>query len=122
MKLAIIGSRGFSDYGHLSYVMTEWFGRYANDNPYSLVTEVISGGANGADKLGARWAKENNVKLTEFIPDWEKLGKRAGFVRNEDIVKASDCVLAFWDGVSRGTANSLSIAKRLKKPCLVIYF
>ena len=122
MKLAIIGSRGFSDYGHLSYVMTEWFGRYANDNPYSLVTEVISGGANGADKLGARWAKENNIKLTEFIPDWEKLGKRAGFVRNEDIVKASDCVLAFWDGVSRGTANSLSIAKRLKKPCLVIYF
>ena len=122
MKLAIIGSRGFSDYGHLSYVMTEWFGRYANDNPYSLVTEVISGGANGADKLAARWAKENGIKLTEFIPDWEGLGKRAGFVRNEDIVKAADCVLAFWDGVSKGTGNSLSIAKRLKKPTLVIYF
>ena len=122
VKLAIIGSRGFIDYGHLSLVMAEWFGRYEEAGPYCIVTEVISGGANGADKLGARWAKEKGIKLTEFIPDWDRLGKRAGFVRNEDIVKAADCVLAFWDGVSKGTGNSLSIAKRLKKPTLIIYF
>lgn len=121
MKLAIIGSRGFEDYGHFVTVMLDWFGRYEEAGPYSVVTEVISGGAKGADSLGARWAKERNIKLTEFIPDWNKHGRKAGILRNEDIVKAADFVLAFWDGASKGTANSLSIAKRLKRPTLIIY-
>ena len=88
MKLAIIGSRGFGDYSLLNQATLT----YLNGVD---VTEVISGGAKGADSLGARWAKENSVKLTEFIPDWDKHGKRAGFLRNEDIVKAADFVLAF---------------------------
>ena len=119
MKLAIIGSRGFNDYNLLTKTLEEhWFHHEWGTD----VDEVISGGARGADSLGAKWAKAQNLKLTEFIPDWEKHGKTAGFIRNEDIIKNADCVLCFWDGVSRGTANSLSIAKRLKKPTLIIYF
>jgi len=74
------------------------------------------------DKRTDQFAREENIKLTEFIPDWDRFGKRAGFMRNEDIIKSADVVLAFWDGVSKGTQNSLSIAKRLKKPTFIIYF
>lgn len=119
MRLAIIGSRSFTDYSRLCYVMDEWFDR--NGQHDYVVKEVISGGANGADKLAARWAQEHNIKLTEFLADWEKHGKAAGFIRNEDIVREANVVLAFWDGESRGTQNSLSIAKRLKKPTFIVY-
>lgn len=87
----------------------------------SQITDVISGGAAGADSLGARWAAEQGIRLTEYLPDWAAHGRKAGFLRNEDIVKAADTVLALWDGTSKGTANSLAIAKRLKKPTIIIY-
>lgn len=114
MKLAIIGGRSFSDYNLVKSTITQYF--------HQNITEIISGGAIGADRLGAKYAKENNIKLTEFIPNWDLYGKRAGFIRNEDIVKNSDTVLAFWDSESKGTANSLSTAKRLKKTTIIIYY
>lgn len=118
MRLAIIGSRSFNDYDLLVDHLHTWI---VDDRDECAITEVISGGAKGADSLAARWAKEHGIKLTEFIPDWDGLGKKAGFIRNEDIVKAADVVLAFWDGVSKGTQNSLSIAKRLKKTTIIVY-
>lgn len=121
-RLAIIGSRGFVDYALLWRTMETYFLTEGPEGCRWDVTDVISGGAKGADSLAARFAKEAGLSLVEFIPDWEKHGKRAGFLRNEDIVAAADMVLVFWDGVSKGTGNSLSIAKRLKKPTLIVYF
>lgn len=140
MKLAIIGSRGFDNYQLLKDTLNRYFSYttyradlYGRTDVHYHFDEVISGGAKGADFLAAKWVKEDtgcmrgqtmypSIKLTEFLPDWEKHGKRAGFLRNEDIVKTADMVLAFWDGQSKGTGNSLSVAKRLKKPTLIIYF
>ncbi len=129
MKLAIIGSRGFKDYDHLVLTLETFFadwndnedseGRYIGSYKY-MFHEIISGGATGADKLAARFAKENNIKLTEFIPDWSA-GKGAGFARNHDIINPADFVLAFWNG-SNGTKHSLGLAKKLKKPTMIIYF
>ncbi len=122
MRLAIIGGREFDDWNLLDDTMWRWFRTRGQNDGETVVTEIISGGARGADSLGARWATEQQIKLTVFKPDWDKHGKAAGFIRNEDIVAAADMVLAFWDGLSRGTGNSLSIAKRLKKPTLIVYF
>ena len=134
--LAIIGSRSFSDYGLLCQVINTYFrdGSTNTGRPTRFDT-VISGGAQGADSLAARWVNEYNesiqsfdnlrqypIALIELKPDWAKYGKSAGFVRNEAIIKGADYVLCLWDGQSRGSANSLSIAKRLKKPTLIIYF
>lgn len=115
MRLAIIGGRDFNGYSELCTVMRNHFA-------IGSIHEIVSGGANGADFLAAKYANESGIKLTEFLPEWEKYGKRAGFLRNEDIIKNCDMVLAFWDGQSRGTGNSLSIAKRLKKDTVVIYY
>lgn len=113
MKLAIIGSRTFDNYDLLKNIL----------EPYkSEISLIISGGAKGADKLGEKWAEENNIKTLIFLADWEQYGKKAGFIRNHDIIKNCEGVLAFWDGKSKGTAHSLELAKKHKKYIRIIYY
>lgn len=100
MRIGIIGSRGFDNYQMVCDEM---------NSIAEQVDLIVSGGARGADTLGERWAKENNKETLIFKPDWNKWGKRAGFIRNEDIVKNSDLVIAFWDNVSRGTKSSIDL-------------
>lgn len=119
MKLAIIGGRDFTDYNRLMAAIETHF---SDCGGVSRISEVVSGGAKGADSLGARYARECGLKLTEHLPDWGRHGKRAGFIRNKLIINDADMVLAFWDGASKGTGSSLSIAKRLKKDTVIIYF
>lgn len=113
-KVAIVGSRSFDDYEALC----RFVGECVSETP-SL---VVSGGAQGADTLGERFANERTIPFIPFIPDWNSYGKRAGFVRNEQIVTAADIVIAFWDGQSRGTANSIEIARKLGKQLFIFYY
>lgn len=107
MKIAIIGSRSITDYQTLKQLMSRI--------DMEQVSEVISGGANGADELAARWAKENGKKLTELRPDYKQHGGRAPLERNKEIVNRADVVYALWDGQSKGTAHALAEAKRQGK-------
>jgi hypothetical protein len=115
MKLAVVGSRDFNDYDLLKSKLDSIHKR-------KPITLIVSGGARGADSLSERWAKENNIETLIFIPDWNRFGKRAGFLRNEDIIKNSDAVVAFWDGESKGTKSSIDLAEKYKKSCLVVRF
>ena len=111
MKLAIIGSRTFDNYNLLIETL----------EPYkSKITLVVSGAAKGADSLGEKWAIQNNIETLIFSADWEKHGKKAGFIRNEDIIKNCDCVIAFWDGESKGTKHSLLLCEKYNKPYKII--
>ena len=78
MRVAIIGGRDFNDYGLLEDTLKSF------KDKMSL---VVSGAARGADILGERWAINNGIKTLIFPANWEKYGKRAGFIRNEDIIK-----------------------------------
>lgn len=100
VTLAIVGSRTFNDYAYLCSIL-EWY----------TIRSIVSGGAKGADSLAKRYANEHNLTILEFIPDWNKLGKSAGYKRNEQIVNACDEVIAFWDGQSKGTAHTIKIAQ-----------
>ena len=111
MKVAIIGSRTFNNYGLLKSYL----------DPYKeKITLVISGAAKGADTLGEKWTKENNIKTLIFPANWDKYGKRAGFIRNEDIIKNCDVCVAFWDNESKGTQHSLNLCKKYNKPFIVV--
>jgi hypothetical protein len=111
MKLAIIGSRTFKDFDLLKQ----------NLEPYkSKISLVVSGGADGADSLGEDWARHNRKELLIFLPDWDKFGKRAGFIRNEDIIQNCDCCIAFWDGISKGTQHSISLCEKYDKPLKIV--
>lgn len=125
IKVAIVGSRSFSDYETLK--------RKMNDLVYSECI-IVSGGANGADLLGERYAKEKNWKIERHNANWSDLSEKpckikvrnnkkynalAGFNRNDRMLKSlaenSDggFVVAFWDGKSKGTLHMIENAKKL---------
>lgn len=110
MRAAIIGSRNFDDYFFLCNVLR----RYKIDH-------IVSGGANGADSLAHRYAINHSIPTTIYLADWAKYGRAAGFRRNKDIVNDSEIVLAFWDGESKGTKNSIEYAKKLGKKVKIYY-
>ena len=121
MKLAIVGSRDFNDYDKVIYYVSEYFGLGADGLFGNYITEVVSGGANGADALGKRLAKEYSIKYTEFPADWNKHGKAAGPIRNEQIMQYTDKVIAFWDGQSKGTMSAINLARKHKKDTIIVY-
>lgn len=112
MRLAIVGGRDFNNYNEVK-IWGDMFRRHLH---------IISGGANGADALAKKYAIERFLPYIEFPAEWYKYGKSAGFIRNQTIVDNCDMVLAFWDGESRGTADTIEKAKRAKKPTFIVYY
>ena len=108
MKVAVIGSRSL-------YVPD--IGAYLPSD----CTEIVSGGAIGVDRCAERYARSKNIKLTVFRPDYDTHGRSAPILRNKTIVEYSDFVVAFWDGVSRGTYFVIDYCKRIGTPYTVIY-
>lgn len=90
MRAAVIGSRGLT---------VSDLGKYLPED----TTEIVSGGAKGIDTCAREYALSHGLKLTEFLPEYEKYGKSAPLKRNITIIENADIVLAFWDGSSRGT-------------------
>lgn len=117
MKLAIVGGRDFNDYNKFLSTMF-LFNRHPQDFPGI----IISGGAKGADYLAFRFAEERRIEMRVYPAEWDRFGKSAGFIRNQTIVDNCDMVLAFWDGESRGTADTIEKAKKAKKPTFIVYY
>jgi len=113
LSVAIIGSRTFDDYQLVKRTMSPYINKISN---------MVSGGAVGADKLGERWANEHRVEKLLFFPNWKKHGKKAGPIRNKTIVENSDVIICFWDGESKGTKSSIDLAHQLNKDILIIRF
>lgn len=113
MKTAIIGTRTFENYEQLESIIND-----LGNKP----TEIISGGAAGADALAERYATENGIKMTIIKADWGKHGKAAGPIRNKLIVEACEQMVAMWDGQSKGTKNSIDNAKAHGKPTKIVNY
>ena len=76
---------------------------YINAN-YVDFDIVLHGGAPGPDLWADQWAKESGFTVEEHRPDYSTgLKRRAPIIRNHKMVDMSQSVVAFWDGVSRGT-------------------
>lgn len=112
-RIGIVGSRGFTDY---EFMKQEFLKRYVPEN----VECIFSGGAKGADSLARKLANDLGIEIVEILPDWDKYGKSAGFIRNKVIVGSSDELLAFWDGVSKGTQHSINLANQRGIPVSII--
>lgn len=115
MKLAVVGSRGFNNYGLLKHKLDVIHEKRG-------ITLIVSGGAKGADSFAEQWAKENSVPTKIFYPEWDKHGKKAGYIRNVEIVQNSDALIAFWDGVSKGTEHSINLARAQEIPVSIIEY
>jgi hypothetical protein len=71
---------------------------------------VVCGMAKGADELGYYWASMHGATVDPFYADWDLLGKRAGHERNLRMALAANILVAFWDGLSKGTKNMIDLA------------
>ena len=115
MKVIVAGSRTFTDYNKLKQSISDNF-------DISTITQIISGGATGADTLAEQFATENNIEPIILKPEWDKFGKSAGYRRNKDIIDNCDVVIAFWNGESPGTKHSINIATKQNKKTIIIKF
>jgi hypothetical protein len=80
------------------------------------VSEIVSGGARGVDKLAMILAEDCDIPLKVFPAYWDKYGKQAGFFRNQEMAEYADALVACWDGKSKGTMHMINIMKKLGKP------
>ena len=102
MKTIIAGSRGITDIMPLYDAIRE---------SGFEITEVVCGEARGVDAMGRWWAQHNNIPIASFAADWNRDGKKAGFLRNLRMAQYAEALIAVWDGKSVGTAHMIRAAR-----------
>ncbi len=115
IKLIIAGGRKFNNLKLMVNSLTEFL-------PTPDETTVISGMARGADILGVVVAKANSLPIIQMPADWDKYGKSAGHIRNEEMAKIATHALIFWDGKSRGTRSMIRLSEQYKLITKVIRY
>lgn len=80
------------------------------------ITEVVSGGAAGVDRLGERWARINSVPVKRFPAAWRDrdgcVNRGAGMIRNRQMGEYAEALIAVWDGESPGTKDMIEVARK----------
>lgn len=114
-RLIIAGGRSFTNYP----LLKEEAKKYIVSKGVKDIV-IVSGGADGADTLGERFASEFNFKLDRYLPDWS-IGRQAGAIRNAEMADNADGLLAFYNG-SNGTANMISTARRKRLDVKVVRY
>lgn len=107
MKLLVVGSRSISQFDLSAYINSD-------------VDTIISGGAEGVDRLAEQYA--DNCRISKYIvrPRYDLYGRAAPLKRNEQMVDMADAVLVVWDGHSKGAQYTIKYSKKIKKPLTVI--
>ena len=115
-KVVVAGTRTFHDYKLLRDELDRLLSRKLPD------VIIISGGAKGADKIAEQYAHYHDLEMWVMLADWDKHGRAAGPLRNQEMAKVADAVVVFWDGVSRGTMHMIDAARAKKKSLRIIRY
>lgn len=112
MRVLVCGSRHFNDYSKLCLEMDKISEEKDFDNNQPIT--IISGTARGADTLGEKYSEECGWELERYPADWNTYGRRAGPIRNSQMLKEGrpDLVVAFRAPNSRGTQNMIDQATK----------
>ncbi len=114
-KVIVAGGRKFSNYELLESKLDKILSNKTN-------VEIVSGKANGADSLGEKYAKKRGFKVKEFPANWDDYGNSAGPRRNIEMADYADGLVAFWDGMSKGTAHMIKVAREKGLKVSVIHY
>lgn len=114
-KLIIAGTRTFSNYKLLEKEVYTFIKDY-------LVSTIFDGCAQGADRLGRQYAKEDDLEIKKFPALWNSYGSAAGPIRNKLMASEADMCIIFWDGKSRGTQSMINEAKKANLVLKVIVY
>ena len=115
-KVIIAGGRDFSDYDLLKVKMNRILSNITDE------IVIISGTARGADSLGEKYATEMGYKLEQYPANWNKYGKRAGYLRNEQMADVAHACVCFWDSKSKGTKHMIDLANQKKLKLRVVKY
>lgn len=117
-RVIVAGSRFFNDKTLMFQKLDEVIG--AINDP----VEIVSGHCRGADMLGEEYARQHNLPLITFPADWNKYGKKAGYIRNKHMAeyasKDNGVLVAFPIGESRGTTLMIALARTYRLRCIVV--
>lgn len=115
-RVIIAGGRGFADYALLSKTM-DWYLSEITDDIF-----IVCGQAHGTDTLGEQYGKVHGYAVNYFPAQWNRYGKHAGYIRNIEMAKNADALVAFWDGHSLGTKHMIDIAEQLHLDVRVVLY
>jgi ribosomal protein S11 len=104
MRTIIAGSRGITD---VKVVF-----KAIKDSKFTI-TEVLSGGAKGVDRIAEQYAASKGLPCRVFKADWGRHGQMGGIIRNEEMASHADALIAVWDGQSHGTEHMIREAQRV---------
>ena len=107
MKTAVVGSRTIKNLDISPYIPKE-------------TDLIISGGANGVDKIAEDYADRHRISKLILRPKYNLYRKNAPLIRNDEIVEISDKIIVFWDGKSRGTKHTIEYARKINKEIEII--
>lgn len=111
--LMVSGSRTIKDYDFVANCLEETKKLYDYDT-------ILTGGADGVDSFAEFYARMNLINHFIIYPKWKKHGKKAGIMRNNDMVEMANQGIAIWDGKSKGTKHA--IRELSKKGILIKVF
>jgi ribA/ribD-fused uncharacterized protein len=118
VQLIIAGGRDFTN----SDLMRERLQAMEELGLFPNGVELICGMAKGADNTGFDIFHKAGLTIHAYHPDWDGLGKRAGFVRNAQMGDDADMALIFWDGQSKGTKHMIDYMEKLGKPVYIVRY
>lgn len=137
MKLGIVGSRDYDNYKEFKKYMSQFV------DTFGEISTIVTGGCRGADNLAEKYAKKHKIELIVYNADWNTYGcsilffrrknkirtnleslildKKAGPLRNKQIVQNITHLIAFPTENSVGTLNTISLAKKENIPTIIHY-
>lgn len=104
MNIAVIGSRTFEDYRKLEHTLDT----IIEERKLTDIT-IVSGGARGADTLAEKYARNRGYALIVKDADWDRYGKRAGYLRNVEMAEIADMCVGFVVNDSPGSTMMLKL-------------
>lgn len=118
--MIIAGSREFCDYVKLKENCDRILMEKLEDEDCLAV--IVSGHARGADTLGEQYAMERGLELDAHPADWKQYGRAAGMIRNREMAKVADALIALLqkDEENKGTKNMISIARNKEMNVFVV--
>lgn len=103
MKVIIAGGRTHTQYATVLQAVQE---------SGFKITLIIEGGCSGTDRLARQYADKNSIPYRTLEANWKQYGLNAGPIRNRQMVREADALIALWDGASRGTGNCIKEAQK----------
>lgn len=119
VRVIVAGTRGFNDKQLFHKCLLDYLRRRHLNH---LVRFVSGAARSGADRLIIDWCQVYPYRCEEYPADWDTHKRAAGFIRNAEMGRIGDELLAFWDGVSKGTEHMIGVMHTLKKHYEVVHY